>query len=299
MDVVSALQVAAALVLNASFAWLLGSWFARRWMRTHPTSSDGFEPWLNRVDLAVAGIAVISCVAGLLASTAVMGGVGLVDACPMFGLMLTSTALGHAGCVATLAMIVLLVLRWTGRIGIAAEMAAAILLVAFALTRASMGHAGEDGFLTTVYAAEAIHLLAIGLWTGTVFVSAWYAVNEANVARNQPGYANQYLEMMSRASMLAVLALLATGVYGAWQRVGSSDALVHTFYGGTLLAKVALVLAAIALGGYNKFVGMPFANRSPDGLRTVRLILRVESCVLLGAILAAAILTVQQPPSSM
>jgi len=67
----------------------------------------------------------------------------------------------------------------------------------------------------------------------------------------------------------------------------------------TLIIKVALVLVAIALGGYNKFRGLPAASRSAAGLHRVRTALRIESAVLMGAVLAASILISQQPPASM
>jgi hypothetical protein len=56
----------------------------------------------------------------------------------------------------------------------------------------------------------------------------------------------------------------------------TSDHLLHTFYGMTLLAKIALVLAAIALGGYNKFIGLPAASRSHE-VWLVRATLQIES----------------------
>lgn len=99
--------------------------------------------------------------------------------------------------------------------------------------------------------------------------------------------------------MLAVVAIAATGIYSAWHRVGSSEHLVHTTYGITLLVKVALVLLAIALGGYNKFLGLPAASRSLRGVTLVRVVLQVETLLLLGALFAAAILTTQQPPTAM
>jgi putative copper resistance protein D len=87
-------------------------------------------------------------------------------------------------------------------------------------------------------------------------------------------------------------------VYNGWHRVGSSAHLLHTEYGWTLLAKVALVLAAIGLGGYNKYAGLPAAARSARGLALVRAVLQLESILLLGALAAAAVLTSQQPPTA-
>jgi putative copper resistance protein D len=162
-----------------------------------------------------------------------------------------------------------------------------------------MGHAGEEGFWTTTLAAEAIHFFAIGLWTGAVLVSAWFSLSEARIRAFEVGAADRYLDLMSQAAMVAVIGIVITGIYSSWHRVGTPDHLLHTFYGMTLMVKVALVLVAVALGGYNKFIGLPAASRSHHGVGLVRTALQIESFLLLGALFAAAILTSQQPPTAM
>jgi putative copper resistance protein D len=299
VDAVSLLQVGSALLLNLGFAWLVGSWFARHWMRSSGVGAEDFEPALRKLDLAAAGLSAVGSASALLAATAVMGGVGLREACPMFWTMVSATDYGRAGCVTILAMTVLLLVRLASRVGRGTNIAVAAVLAVFAVTRASMGHAGEDGFWTIALAAEAIHFSAIGLWTGAVMVSGWFVLNEARVSTFAVHATDRYLDMMSRAAMLAVVAIIGTGIYSAWHRVGTTEHLLNTTYGMTLLAKVGLVMAAIALGGYNKFVGLPAASRSPRGLSLVRAVLQVETFLLLGALLAAAALTSQLPPTAM
>jgi len=60
--------------------------------------------------------------------------------------------------------------------------------------------------------------------------------------------------------------------------------------------KVVLVSVAIALGGFNKFVGLPTADASQTGLRKVIAVLRIESIALLLVLIAAAFLTSSAPP---
>jgi putative copper resistance protein D len=299
MDAVSLLQIGSVFLLNVGFAWLVGSWFARYWMKSNGTRRDEFEPALRKLDLVASGLGVVGSAVALLAATAVMGGVGLREACPMFWMMVSSTDYGHAGSIATLAMIVVFGVRSLGPASRVSDIVVAMTLVTFVVTRASMGHAGEEGFWTIALAAEAVHLSAIGLWTGAVLVSAWFVLKEGRVADLEIGAADRYLDLMSQAAMTAVIGIVVTGIFSAWHRVGTSDHLFHTFYGVTLLVKVALVLAAIALGGYNKFFGLPSASQSHRGVRLVRGALQVESFLLVGSILAAAILTSQQPPSAM
>lgn len=299
MDAVSLLQVGSALLLNVGFAWLVGAWFARYWMHSAGVDRDLFEPVLRKLDLFAAGLSAASSALALLAATAVMGGVGLREACPMFWMMVSSTALGHAGTVAVLAMAGVFFIRLVGSTRLVSDIAVLLVLLVFAVTRASMGHAGEGGLWTIPLAAEAIHLLGIGLWVGAVLVSGWFFLSEARVGKFDVRTTDRYLDLMSQAAMVAVIGIAVTGIYSGWHRIGTPDHLAHTTYGVTLLAKVALALVAIALGGYNKHYGLPAARRSPSGVNLTRAVLQIESVVLIGALLAAAVLTAQQPPAAM
>jgi putative copper resistance protein D len=299
MDAVPLLQVSSALLLNIAFAWLVGSWFARRWMRSSGIGHDDFEPALRRLDLVAAGLGAIGSAAALYAATAVMGGLSLGEASPVFWMMLSTTDYGHAGCITVLAMVVLFVIRFRGGASRGSDIASALTIAIFAFTRASMGHAGEEGFWSVALAVEALHFLGIGLWTGAVVVSGCFVLKPAHVAGLGSAVTDRYLDLMSRAAMLAVIAIVGSGLYNAWQRVGSVDHLTNSSYGTTLLIKIALVGGAICLGGYNKFFGLPAAARSARGIAIVRSVLRAESVLLLGVLTAAAILTSQQPPTAM
>ena len=61
-----------------------------------------------------------------------------------------------------------------------------------------------------------------------------------------------------------------------------------------MTVKLVRVAGAVALGGYNRFVGFPEAARGLAG--RAYLVLRIESVVLLGALAAAAVLVSTQPP---
>lgn len=299
MDAVALLQVGSAFALNLGFCWLAGSWFARHWLHLAGAGQRQAGAGLRRLDLLAAGLALVGTAVALLAATAVMGGVGLREACPMFWMMLSSTDYGRAGSVTLLAMLVLFGVRFHGGGGAAGSLAALLCGVVFALTRASMGHAGEQGYWTAAMAAEAIHYGAIAVWTGAVLVSGGWVLDTARLAELRLRDTDRYLDLMSQAALLAVIAIGATGIYSAWHRLGSPAHLIDTAYGVTLQVKLALVAVAIALGAYNKFAGLPAAARSARGLDRVRLVLRLESLVLLGALAAAAALISQQPPAAM
>ncbi len=299
MDPTGLLQTGSALLLNSGFAWLVGSWFARLWLPTGAMARSDAESLLRRPDAIAAGLSLLGSVAGLWAATAVMAGGGLSEARAMLWMMLSRTDYGHAGCVTVVSMALIFALRlYRSNHHRSHSFVVLILLVIFAVTRASMGHAGEAGFWSIAMAAETIHLWSIGLWAGVVAVSGWQVLG--TTARDKLNIDDgHYLDRMSRAAMVAVIAIAATGLYNAWLRVGTVEHLQDSSYGMTLLVKVALVFVAIALGGYNKVIGLPAAARSPQGLKHVRAVLQMESLVLLGVLAAAAMLTVQQPPSAM
>jgi putative copper resistance protein D len=299
MDPTGLVQTGSALLLNSGFAWLVGSWFARLWMKSGAMASSDAHSVLRWPDTVAAGLSLVGCIAGLWAATAVMAGSGLIAARPMVWPMLSATEYGHAGALTVVLMSLIVALRlYPGNHHRSQHFVVLILLATFAATRASMGHAGEAGLWSIAMAAETIHLGSIGLWAGVVTVSGWQVLGMATRAKLNIDD-RHYLERMSRAAMVAVIAIAATGLYNSWLRVGSLANLQDTSYGITLLVKIALVAIAIVLGGYNKYIGLPAAVRSPQGLKQVRTVLQMESLVLLGVLAAAALLTVQQPPSAM
>ncbi|GAA4011904.1 copper resistance D family protein [Actimicrobium antarcticum] len=298
MDQVALLQISSALLLNVGFIWLVGSWFARRWLGSSGVKRNDVEPALRKLDLVAAGVSAVASVVALYAATAVMGGISLQEAGPMFWMMLSTTHYGHIGCLTILAMMILFAIRVRGGTSGASDTASLLTIVAFAITRASMGHAGENGILSVSLAAEVVHFFSIGLWTGAVIVSAYFVLTPQRVATLALAVTDRYLNVMSRGVMLAVILIIGTGLYNAWHRIGTVEQLTRSSYGLTLLVKIALVACAIGLGGYNKFFGLPAAGRSARGVAVVRRVLQIESVLLLGALAAAAILTSQQPPTA-
>lgn len=297
MDAVSLLQIGSALALNIGFTWLVGSWFARCWIE--PAAWPHHVRALRRWDLLAAGLAIAGGALSLWAATAIMGGTGLVEATAMVQMMLTSTAYGQAGAMATGAIALLFMCRAFATGGAVQETISAAALLAFAAIRASMGHAGESGWLSAAMLAETVHYVAIGVWTGAVAVSGWLVLRQRDASALSDQGASRYLDCMSQAATYALVAIIVTGLYSAWHRVGAAEHLLHTTYGLTLLVKVGLVLVAIALGGYNKVFGLPWASRSARGLVIVRRVLQAETLVLFGVLAAAAVLTSLQPPAAM
>src|SRR5262249_55189379 len=71
-------------------------------------------------------------------------------------------------------------------------------------------------------------------------------------------------DIARRFSVLASLALtvvLVSGLYNAWLRVGTVQALVTTLYGRTLLVKLLLVLPLLILGALNHSLSVPLLQQ--------------------------------------
>jgi copper transport protein len=148
-------------------------------------------------------------------------------------------------------------------------------LLGFALARQRGGHApvarpgwalagfaalglALRGFLTTFRWTSLInplHVLAGGLWIGTLFVLAFAAL-PISVRRWWPEgkHAGAVAVMVRRFSTLALASsalLVVTGVITAWRHLHRLDALWTTPYGLTLCVKLVFVLAVVGLGAYN------------------------------------------------
>ncbi|MBN3817634.1 CopD family protein, partial [Paraburkholderia sp. Se-20369] len=116
-----------------------------------------------------------------------------------------------------------------------------------------------------------------------------------------------FVQSLSDAATVALVVLVGTGAYNGWRGVNTSAELIGSAYGQVLLVKLALVLLAAALGGHNRFFGMPkllaalsHASTIPPGgpLRRFNTVLRVESVVLAGVLAAAAVLVSSPLPGT-
>ena len=100
-------------------------------------------------------------------------------------------------------------------------------------------------------AADFLHLVAAAFWIGAVF---HFALGTGLVRGLPDTERRQTLAAMvprfSVVASMSVAVVVATGVFSAWAQVTVSEAL-GTPYGITLIAKIALVLPLLFLGGLN------------------------------------------------
>ncbi len=298
MDAVAQSQLVSTVLLNASFAWMIGVLSARFWLR-HSESKNHrhVHVALQRSGLVAAALCLIASIAVLWVAAAVMSGKSLAEANDMLGLMLTKTVYGQTGLIGLLllALSILFFILWART-----RLYSFLLLVslcAFAISRASVSHAGENALFSVSLLVEWLHLVLIALWVGGVAIAAWIVLPIASTDNQQSSLLQPYMESLSFAAMIALIGIVATGLYNAWHRLESINDLVGNAYGTALIIKLVLVGMAILLGGYNKFIGFPAFVHAPEKSHAMT-VLRIESIVLFGVLIAAAVLTSQQPPSS-
>ena len=120
-----------------------------------------------------------------------------------------------------------------------------------ALALAALGAAGHSAAVepsaAAAIAADVGHLLAAGVWAGALpaLVLLLRAASREAGADARP-YAVLAARRFSRAALILMTALLATGLLITAAQVGSVGALLGTRYGRLLVLKLALVLAALA-----------------------------------------------------
>ncbi|WP_019142696.1 copper resistance D family protein [Noviherbaspirillum massiliense] len=299
-------QAASTALVNISLAWIAGVLACRFWLikRTARWQSAVAQR-LSRATTIGLAACMAAIVLSLWTESALMGDVPWLDAWPAFRDMLVSTHYGHAG-IAALGILALAIAAQLVLCRACSERWCLIILSSlFALlgvARVAIGHAYEHGPFSLAVVVEWLHIVSMSLWAGIVFVAGWLALPGVLRAEAQPTTERTaFLTSMSDWAAGALVVILATGAYNAFRVLGSPADFVRTPYGNVLLLKLCLVIAAIALGGFNKFVGLPAVLQSADGqqgLRTVIAVLRVESIALLLVLAAAAVLTSSAPPGT-
>jgi putative copper resistance protein D len=174
----------------------------------------------------------------------------------------------------------------------------AALLASLALT----GHArSEEGVIEAVHViADALHLLAAGLWLGSLF--GLLLLLTAPRSTSQQEAATEALGGFAGTGSFAVATLMATGAVNTALLVGSPEALVSTSYGQLLLCKIALFIAMLGLAAVNRFKLVPRLDREESD--TARTLVSLKRNVLIEQLAGFSVLVIVSalgtlaPPSS-
>ena len=217
---------------------------------------------VRRLVLFTAAIGVIGSVLSVPVQAAEVSGLGLsVVSAPDLLSEVLAGGVGRAALVRIAGLVALMVAVWalgkSRNLPVAlAGPAAAVVLVADLLT----GHTVTTEPVWLAMSADIVHLAAAALWAGgmVALLVAMYSFR----AEDDPLGAAEAVKAFSRMATWSVAALVIAGAVLGWLEVRTFDALISTTYGRTLLVKVALGGAVIAVGAYNNRALVPAVERT-------------------------------------
>jgi len=175
-----------------------------------------------------------------------------------------------------------------------------LLLAALALggTVGMTGHAaGADTYTQLLIAAHGVHVLAAGLWLGTLVI---VLLVTRPSTKSTPEDARERLagaiDRFSPQAVASVAVLASSGIVAAWQHVNSLEAL-FTPYGFVFIAKVVAFGAAALCGFYNWRVVRPMLASHPEGPSHLRSMATLELAFGLAALVLTSVLTSMPMPT--
>ncbi len=295
---------------SLSFSIMVGVLLSARWLRGAESG------WRLQVNGRLATGFTLSAILTLAASAgafwvhcALMSELPILDAWPAVVSMLRSTQFGHVWAIGAGLLVLLVglsVIRTRERT-IRFQPLIWLLVACVALAKSNGGHPVDAGTLSLPVWADWVHLIAISSWVGIVF-AATFIVNPGmmKAGREDLSGGASFVQSMSDAATIALIALFATGAYNGWRGVSAPENLLGSWYGQVLILKLVLVLIAAGLGGHNRFFEMPsllgslrnseVSHKGP--LKRFSTILHVESWVLIGVVAIAAVLVSSPLPGT-
>lgn len=112
---------------------------------------------------------------------------------------------------------------------------------------AGSGHAAAGPQSTVALLVDMAHVAAMAAWLGGLAALAGWLLPAGALVQSPSALAK-----FSRLATIAVVILLASGIYQAWRGVGTVPALWLTTYGRLLVVKVAAVLVVLAVASRSR-----------------------------------------------
>jgi putative copper resistance protein D len=227
----------------------------------------------------------------LLDVTAEMATVSWTRALPLVPEVLAQT---HAGRIWEWFLPTALLLLLVAYIPIRQSIRASMLFVlagVLLFLRALLSHAIDKGRLAVML--YFLHEVAAGLWVGALLM-LWIVARRCNTP---DVWIEDAARRVSKLALWSVLAIVISGIYTAYNGLGFDlYHLLFSAYGRTLIAKVAVFAAVLAIGGYNRYWLVPQVSDSTARDELLRNV-GVESVILLFAVLGLASLLANTPPA--
>ncbi|WP_137044672.1 copper homeostasis membrane protein CopD [Pseudolabrys sp. FHR47] len=261
--------------------------------RGGPTGGAGFNGHCRGLALASLAVAVVSGAAWLALVASNILDVPTAEVFDDGGLATVAldTRFGRIACLRlALFLAAGALLLWRGP-GWPALGATAALVASIALT----GHAGAGTGATGLFhlASDVVHLVAAGVWLGALPALArllWRS-------RTEPAQADLAAAVTRRFgtfALIAVAALLASGIVNTAILVGWPAEALTTTYGRALAVKIGLFAAMLGLAAVNRFRLTPALPR-PGALAALAGTTLAEAALGLGILLLVGLLGTQPP----
>ncbi|WP_106854860.1 CopD family protein [Caballeronia novacaledonica] len=293
-------QTAFAALADLAFACALGTLLLNAWLAREQTFA---QPGWRRAarGCSIATIALVSCnFACLWLQSAAMSGAPVLEAGASLWLVATGTHAGIGWSVALAGSVPLLLAASGAPLSMSRIGSAALAALIVAAGKSAIGHAADAGAFSVAEGVQTLHLLATAAWGGIVIAGAFVLpALDTSVAR---AVLIRTVARMSKAASAAVALVILTGLFNAWRGVGGSlAALTASAWGHALIAKLALVAAALAFGALNRWSALPRLQRSASTMdaHTVINVMRIEAVMMAGVFAAAAVLSHSVPGSAL
>jgi putative copper resistance protein D len=287
--------------LMVLFGWPLFALYGSRDKASGPSRSQL---------LSLTLVAVMISVAGILAMTASMSGVALIDVDRLsIEAMVFETPMGVAWQVRMAALAATAVLAFVrnpvARVAQVAFAAAALASLAWT----GHGAAGEATKGLVQLVADIVHLLAAGAWIGALAALGLLVARNAS-RLTSAGYISMYhaLDGFSNAGTVIVGLLIITGSINTWILVGPAGVglLGSDPYVQLLALKLALFAVMLGLAATNRFRLTPALSRDLDAgvvpleaLRALRRSIAIEAGLAASVLAIVAWLGTLVPPASL
>lgn len=183
---------------------------------------------------------------------------------------------------------------WVALVGIAVVVAGVVM----------DGHSGDVTPQWLMILSDVLHIVVVAAWVAAVILIAMLALRRT-AAGNPAGTGAMVIRFANTATVLIAL-MVVTGVVLAILILPSASALVTTAWGLVLIAKVALVLCALAIGAHAHYRVVPQMRASvadgasgpdPALVRALGRATAVEAALLIAVIVLAAVLVGLSPMS--
>jgi copper transport protein len=149
------------------------------------------------------------------------------------------------------------------------------------------GHALDPGRSWIEVPFDLLHVLASAVWIGGLFALALVVPREGA----PPEVRRAAIRRFSKLALASVLVLAATGAGRALAELSAVSQLWTTAYGRSILAKTALFAVLVGLGSLSR-------ARVLGGVERLRKLVLVELVLVLGVVVAVAVLTSLRPGRS-